>query len=311
MAYGQFSDDNRQGNFPPSFTQFAQTNGDESEFLALSHVVVDELCKCAAEQPLATGGHILVSCYESNGSPYMLMAMMKQRGGVSLDADYVPIEITEIDLSKVYQAARININDYLSDLTVRASTIEEDHTYLCFTGHNKGNAASGYFVKALGCIKGINSSRATLKVVDAVHQFFKENKDLGGLKTKARDTVVSYLYRMLNTGDEAKLSDIVHEVASIVPGGMQESVAGLHDYLNSEKIKIPEQFRVHQQTLKKKTRIKGEDPQWSLQFEQQILGGTSDSKIYYNREKQTLTINELNVDLIKRIESELDNRGNE
>lgn len=309
LTYGQFGEDNRQGRFPPSFHAFSLNNGEPDVFLDLSHTTLDELCACAADEQLSTGGHILVSSYVSNGAPYMLVAMIKQRGGVSLDENYVPIEITELDLSKVYQAARINLNGYSAAKIDDQEEDVDEHTYLCFLGQNKANAASAYFVRALGCVKGISASRATSTVIDAVQKFFKDNEQLRTLRSKARDATVNYLGRMLNAGTLATLEDIVHEVSGLVPGELRGHVEGLHNYLNNDTLKVPAQFTVDQATLKRKIRIKGEDAQWAIQFEQHILGESHDSKIYYNREEKALTISGLDENFITRIETELDSRN--
>jgi nucleoid-associated protein len=308
LTYGQFGENNRQGTFPPAFGAYTADVANPMIFLALSYSALDELCDCAAEELLATGGHILVSSYFLNGAAFMLVAMIKQRGGVVLNEDYVPIEITEIDLSKVYQAARININNYVA---AQVDELEEDaneRTYLAFLGQNKGNAASAYFVKALGCVKGISSSRATSTVIDAIQRYFKEDEQLRPLRSKARDQVVSYLQRKANAGNLASLDDIIHEISGLVQAEHRERVQGLLQYLNDDNRKVPSQFFVDEKTLKRKIRIKGEDAQWAIQFEQNILGEAPDSKISYNRERHTLTINELGDELVGKIETELNSR---
>lgn len=45
-------------------------------------------------------------------SSFLPVAMVKERGGMVLSADLEPTEITEIDLSKLHQAARVNLDRY-------------------------------------------------------------------------------------------------------------------------------------------------------------------------------------------------------
>lgn len=194
VTYGQFGDDMRQGRFPQAFQSYTDTPNDQAIFLQLSHTATDELAARAKEESLSTGGHILVASYVSNATSHLLVAMIKQRGGVSLDENYIPIEITEIDLSKVYQAARINLSSYAHAMrAAETSETEEeseiDRTYLCFLGQNKNNQASGYFITALGCTKGVASARATRGAIDAINKFFSSEK-LRTHKTRARDAVV-------------------------------------------------------------------------------------------------------------------------
>lgn len=312
VSYGQFGDDMRQGPFPAAFDAYTSNIADQNSFLQISHTALDELVAQAKDEPLSTGGHILVAQYTNDTTPFTVVAMIKQKGGVSLDKDYVPVEITEIDLTKVHQAARINLSRYKEVSATPPSTDEQgeddvDMTYLCFLGQGRNNQASGYFVKALGCTKGIASSRATQNAIKAVEKYFSEAA-LKKYRTKARDAVVTYLQKKLTTGENASLDEICHAASSCVPAEEQENVAQLKEFLNNEQNQVPAQFSVHESTLKKRIRIKADAGNWSIQFEQQILGTTPDSIICYNKESKTLTISSLTDQLIKSIETEIQSR---
>lgn len=314
VTYGQFGDDQRQGPFPSSFKGFASDSSNE-QFLSLSHLAVDELVNEASKQSFATGGHILASHYKSDGAPYFLVAMIKQRGGVTLDGDYVPVEITEIDLSKIHQAARINLNSYneahcAEDSEQSLGDDAKDHTYLCFLGNSKSSQASGYFITALGCTKGIASSRATRNAIDGIAKYFKK-PELRKYKTRARDAVIGYLQRQLATDQNATVEDICNAAVSCLLAEERVYADDIWEVLNNENSKVPSQFVVNENTLKSKTTIKSESDSWSIQFEHQILGADSSSVFYYNREKKSLTINELGTKLIETIETELDSRYTE
>ncbi|HWU44773.1 MAG TPA: nucleoid-associated protein [Bdellovibrio sp.] len=316
VSYGQFGDDMRQGPFPQQFKAYVDTpidkNGkrklsDEKRFLALSHTVVKELIEAAKDQPFATGGHILVAHYTSDNEPYMLIAMIKQQGGVTLDENYVPIEINEIDLKKVNQAARINIRRYLDVIDTPDSKDEEaeDKTYLCFVVQQKTVKASDYFTKALGCTKGIAAAKATSNAIAGVEDFFRATDLLKKYRSRSRDAVATYLQSCLDQNISATLEGICHVAVAHVHPDDIESVAGLKDHLNGEKCKVPAAFAVHGATLRSKIRIKVDNVQWSMQFEKQLLGVTEQAVFFYNEEEKTLTINSLPDDLVKRIETEL------
>lgn len=312
VSYGQFGDDMRQGPFPSEFHSYTADTSNADVFLQLSHTAVNELALGAKEELLSTGGHILVAQYTNDSIPYLLVAMIKQRGGVSLDSDYVPIEITEIDLTKVSQAARINLTRYAEVMGMPDEPLDEeegvDRTYLCFLGQGKNNQASRYFVTALGCTKGIASSRATQNAITAVEKYFSSS-ELRKHRTRARDSVVSYLQKKIATGENATLDEICHAANSCVPAEEQEATNGLKEFLNNEQNKVPTQFAIHASTLNKRIRIKGDAGNWAIQFEQQILGTVPDSVIYYNAEARTLTINALTDQLVKSIEAEINSRA--
>src|SRR3546814_19234867 len=89
--------------------------------------------------------------------------MVKERGGMVLSAALEPTEITEIDLSKLHQAARVNIDRYGAFLapangkaisTQHTSEDGTEKTYLCFINLTPQSAVAEYFVTALSCEMG-------------------------------------------------------------------------------------------------------------------------------------------------------------
>ena len=312
LSYGQFSNDMRQGKFPSEFDRYSSKPLDATAFIAMSHLAVDELADVSESESFSTGGHILVSYYLVDSKEFVLVAMIKQRGGVSLDKDYVPIAVTEIDLSKVHQAARINLSRYVEIAAQPASNnddddVAEERTYLSFVGQGTHNLASGYFVKALGCTKGISSSRATGNVISAVRTFFSRT-DLKPYRTAACNGVVSYLKKKLDAKENAVLNDLVYSAITTLTAGQGTVIDELKVFLNDERTKIPAEFAIHAPTLRKKTMIKGETANWTVQFEQGMLGLTANAAIVYNKDKKTLTFTNLGEKLVADIESELNQR---
>jgi len=320
VVYGQFADDGRQGPFPDRFSAYVDVCGDETEFIALTHLAMDQLVEQARDQTLATGGHILCAQYTSGASDFFLVASIKQRGGIQLDENYVPKAIQEVDLKTVQQAARINFVKFASvtaaaacaaagNTVVDAEDVEEvDSTYLCFISRGRDSQASDYFISALGCAKGVASGRATKNAIDYVGRFFRNNKELKPFAYKAKEAVVRYLQDRLADGKSARLDAICHVAIQHVPPDLVEEIAGLKGYLNDEKHRVPEDFTVNAKSLKEKTRIKGEAASWSLQFERGALGREATSDVYYDEGRKKLTLSNMNQELVDLIEKELQAR---
>jgi nucleoid-associated protein len=320
VVYGQFADDGRQGPFPDRFSAYANVCGDEAAFIALTHLAMDQLVQQARDQTLATGGHILCAQYTSGASDFFLVASIKQRGGIQLDENYVPKAIQEVDLKTVQQAARINFVKFASvtaaavcvtadNTVVDAEDVEEvDSTYLCFISRGRDSQASDYFISALGCAKGVASGRATKNAIDYVGRFFRNNKELKPFAYKAKEAVVRYLQDRLVDGKPARLDAICHAAIQHVPPDLVDEIAGLKDYLNDEKHRVPEDFTVNAKSLKEKTRIKGEAASWSLQFERGALGKEATSDVYYDESRKKLTLSNMNQELVDLIEKELQAR---
>ncbi|MBV4472428.1 nucleoid-associated protein [Pseudomonas siliginis] len=319
VVYGQFADDGRQGPFPDRFGAYVEVCGDETEFIELTHLAMDQLVEQARDQTLATGGHILCAQYTSGASDFFLVASIKQRGGIQLDENYVPKAIQEVDLKTVQQAARINFVKFASvtaaacaaagNTVVDAEGAEEvDSTYLCFISRGRDSQASDYFISALGCAKGVASGRATKNAIDFVGRFFRSKKELKPFAYKAKEAVVRYLQDRLSDGKSARLDAICHAAIQHVPPDLVDEIAGLKDYLNEEKHRVPEDFTVNAKSLKEKTRIKGEAASWSLQFERGALGREATSDVYYDEDRKKLTLSNMNQELVELIEKELQAR---
>lgn len=320
VVYGQFADDGRQGPFPNRFSAFIDVCNDEPEFIALTHLAMDQLVEQAGEQILATGGHILCAQYTSGASEFFLVASIKQRGGIQLDENYVPKAIQEVDLKTVQQAARINLLKFASvaaaaldvaaeNAAADAEDAEEvDSTYLCFISRGRDSKASDYFISALGCAKGVASGRATKNAIDYVGRFFRDNPELKRYAYRAKEAVVRYLQERLADGKSARLDAICHAAIQQIPPDLVDEIAGLKDYLNDDKHRVPEDFTVNAKSLKEKTKIKGEAPSWSLQFERGALGKEATSDVYYDEGRKKLTLSNMNQELVDLIEKELQAR---
>lgn len=323
VVYGQFADDGRQGPFPKSFTAFVDVQDDEAQFIALTHLAMDQLVEQASNQVLSTGGHILCAQYTSGTTDFFLVASMKERGGIQLDENYVPKEIQEVDLSKVQQAARINLVSFMAinaaaaaeDATdapaagpgenENAEADEIDSTYLCFISRGRDSQASDYFISALGCAKGVASGRATKNAIDSVARFFRDKKLLKGFGYKAKEAVIKYLGEQLAAGKSARLDAICHVAVQHVPADLVDEITGLKDYLNSEGRRVPDDFTVNPKSLKEKTRIKGDAANWSLQFERGALGKDPAADVYFDEARKKLTLSNLTTELVDVIEKEL------
>lgn len=310
VTYGQFGTDGRQGLFPDSFRQYTEANLNEISFLQLSHSAIDELIKTAREEALSTGGHILVSTYVQNNQPYSMVAMIKQKGGVVLNEEYIPTDILEIDTTKIHQAVRININRYKLDTGDNGidNGDGDDQNYLCFVGNSRSNSASAYFVKALGCTKGMASSRATGNAIRSVQKYFQNKGMSRKLSSKAKYAVIDYLTRKLEAKEPATLDEICHEILSQIPAEEMDKCSDMREYLNGEEGKVPEQFTIHPATLRKNAKIKGEASKWSLLFDITALGETEEAEIHYHTNSKSITIKDLPLKLILDIEKELAKR---
>lgn len=230
VMWGQFSDDNRQGLFPGTVKDFSSELTQEN-FMSSSLTAMKELLNQAKEEPLSTGGHICFFAFRSRQKPFLLVAMVKERSGLTLSEDLVPTSIVEIDLSKLHQAARINLQTYLEQTSEQRGSahgdinssepeaeveveVEEERAYLCFVDKGVGRSTvAGYFIRALGCERGVSSERATKAVIRAVRDFVKGNAEISTSAPYVRHKLIDYF----STKDDGSAITL-EAVAEVVRG---------------------------------------------------------------------------------------------
>ncbi|OZI23039.1 hypothetical protein CAL26_06025 [Bordetella genomosp. 9] len=311
--WGRFNTVNRGGIFPISFADNVSQLSQAPSFLALTHVAMDELIGQANERGFSTGGLILFAVYEGDDMMLrLLIAMIKQRAGITLDENYIPIGVTEVDMTKLHQAAQINISQYI-DVIAKQSIQEqigdgeeddEDANYLSFLSTRDNNAA-GYFIDALGCEVGISSAKATTRIFRAVEKFFDSNKSLKQYRRAAKEKLTDYLKEQLEKSEPASITDVCHALTSLVSANDAPHMDSLAEFLNGEKYKIPAEFHIHPTTLGRHYRVSLEPDGISLKFDRSLLGIEDNATIVYKKALKSLTINNLSESIIQKLDKEI------
>ncbi|MDR2188160.1 MAG: nucleoid-associated protein [Azonexus sp.] len=311
VYWGQFGTNRREGLFP-SRVQPLITDCTEAAFIAMSKVAMEELRSKASEENFATGGHVCFFVYRIQTSNFLLVAMVKERDGMILSADLEPTEITEIDLSKLHQAARINLDRYGTFLaptegetisTPEASDDSTEKTYLCFINRKSQSDVAEYFVEALGCEKGIASGRTTKAVVAEIRKYVKSTPEIKEKAPTVRLAVVEYLQTQRD-GAVVSLDKVVAVVRHAVGVDLEQHVNDLKTYLNSENVQIPDEFPVSATALRAYTRISGKASRWQINFENGALG-ECDAEIIYDAKEKSLKFTQLPPEMVAKVEETL------
>lgn len=307
VFWGQFGSNNREGRFPGS-VELLTASLDASTFLTVSKVAMAELEQAAAEESLSTGGYVCFVVYEVAGVDFLLVAMIKEKDAIRLDENMVPTEIREVDLSKLHQAARINLARYLEFIERGEEPEAEDdveRTYLCFINRNSRQDVAKYFITALGCEKGVSSGRATKLAVDSIKKFFSSHAELKDYTIPVRRAVIDHLYALPDQ-TEVTIEGLVAVVRLAVGEDRAEHIEDLGRYLNSDA-EVPARFAVSAKYIKSVTRITAQADGWKLSFDDTELSET-DGALIYNREDHSLRIARLPAETVRRIEDSLASR---
>ncbi|MBW8374456.1 nucleoid-associated protein [Stenotrophomonas sp.] len=308
VFWGQFGSNNREGRFPGS-VELLTSSLDAATFLTVSRVAMDELEAAASDESLSTGGYVCFVVYEAGGVNFLLVAMIKEKDAIRLDENMIPTEIREVDLSKLHQAARINLARYLEFIERGEEPDAEDETertYLCFINRNSRQDVAKYFITALGCEKGVSSSRATKLAVDSIKKYVSSRAEIKQFATQVRRAVIDHLYALPDQS-EVTIPGLVAVVRLALGENNADHIEDLGRYLNADA-ELPERFAVSAKFIKSVTRITAQAGGWKLSFDDTELSET-DGALIYNRQDHSLRIARLPDDTIKRIEETLASRG--
>jgi len=313
--YGTFRTGDGSGAFPGCFNTYTDSAApDDTQFMALTQVAMNELYRKAESIHASSGGYLLFADYSNAQSRFFIIAMIKQKEGIRLSAVLEPEELTELDMNRLYQAARINFGK-LSAYLAAPEADRQELSYLSFVSPNAGKTASGYFVTALGCAPGAASARATDTLVKESVAFFRNNTDLKPFRKRFKDNLLAYLSRKEEAEESVKLSEVEEIARQFMPAGepgqVDEMVCALISHLNSEEHAVPVEFPVNKAALKKHTHISYSADNWDIKFERHALGITDAAQIYFDRENNRITIKDLPDSLIEKIREELENRPEE
>jgi len=310
--YGTFSRKDATNQFP-NYTESFIEDKTESNFFAFSIRGLEEITREAGRQQSSTGGYMVFSYY-SNGKmqAFLLIAMIKNKNALKINQDLELEDVIQIDLSKIHQAARINLDKFQKSKAALGDSHNEieDGTsnYLSFVSPRPNRDASGYFISGLDCKDGVRPTVATDNAFKCVKAYCNDKKELKSFRNQMNDSLVKYFEECLETEKLATLPGIEHAIRQAIPAEHHASLEDFIEHANNEKWQIPAEFNVSRDKLKKYTRIRSKTDSWELNFKRKALGVTDNSDLYFNEETGKLTIR-CSEDLKKQITEELNDRN--
>lgn len=308
--YGVFKEElTERGPVPDAIESYTSLKKPSTQnFIDLTVEIMNKLAKEAEKQLWSSGGIIVFADYIREGVHFFLVTMIKQKEGIRLSAKLEPELLEQLDLTKINQAARVNFDKFIK--YQNSSEIDKnDLSYLSFISTTAQQTASGYFILALGCDKGINSNKATKNLPSEVKKFFDKHEVLKEHARYFKNDVITYLANKSESGQPAKLSDIAtmaYKHMTYVDEDVREKLStDLISHLNSEEVRIPVEFNVSRSGLNQILNVKYKGDGFGFNFEKALLGTTGDADICYNPENGSLTFTKLPKDAIQSIESAL------
>jgi|GEM_PF-6863975 len=308
VSWGAFEDEPDIYPFKAKLINFVQSDddtqntkiGEDAHFVKLSKYIVKALKDKIEDKPFATGGYIVVAYYsdEESSAPYFLIAMVKDKQGVTFDADLRVVEIQQIDLTKLHMAAQVNVSKLQSQ--------NEDEACLGFMKGASSTEVAEYFAKAIGCrdlIKNNDSVRSVFNIVNEVC-------DDGGIDYDRKEDVVRAVHGMLHDSVNAPvdLKNVELFVNELLPKKLHDDFDAL---CNVEGYPVSSTFKPTAAILKKQIQCTLKAPRWKMTFEREIFGHITDqgATIRFNPEDSSLTFLNLPEKAIKEIKQMLADKG--
>lgn len=307
--YGIFSEGEGRGAFPDAFESYAEEEQPSDEqFMALSQTAMERLYQQASSLSAASGGYIVFADLESQVVRQYLVVMVKEKPGLTLTESLHPEELMELDLSRVYQGARISFGK-LADYQIADDVDKQEIRYLSFVSPSSVKATAGYFVTALGCEAGTQASRATDAVLREGKRLFRETEGLCVNREAFESELFGHLDWKREEQEPVTVSEIAHLVQQHIPTTMADSADDIVDQfvvrLNSDECQVPPEFPVHSATLNRHTHISGQSTSWQLTLERGALGTDPAAQVCYDREQGALILHNVPDTMKEQIEEEI------
>lgn len=225
--------------------QLQEYRSGKINFVTLSHLLLDRLHKLLSEDQalkLGTGGLIVLIEYEESQKDFLLITMIKEKSAITFDKKNFNLEeILSVDLDKLHEGARFDINKWENDSEPYISFIKKSHKL------------SDYFKESINCIGFTHTSTYTTTVHDCLTGFAEAQQwdDPTKKEKKAllREYFIQSLDRKTNNG---KPTVYLKELsAQLTPEEPDE----FYNYIRAQEIEVSDEFQPDNATVRRWKRI--------------------------------------------------------
>lgn len=243
-------------------------------FIEYTHQAMNVLKYYIDQASKATGGYMIFVHYTLFGSDFMLIVMLNNVSGITVDAKLGINTIDYLDISKLHLAARIDLSLWQDD--------PQSGRYISMIRGKEGNKLSDYFRKFIGSDETINSKEETSELLNAVSQFCDTKIENDESKSQFKKKATEFCLDQADKGQNVVLKDFSDYVAD-------NAVDDFMNYVNNEHFNLTEEVAPNKTVIRRFNKISGRNQQVSITINEEALGDT----IIYDAEKETLTLSDL------------------
>lgn len=243
----------------------------ELDYLAFSQAVARLLKNQYVEAGVVEHGFLLLAEYKQTAVDYLLISYIPVREGMMVQADLSVQRATQLDLSKIQLAAKINLTEYQS--------ASESFDYLSFIRGRSGSKAIDAFLSFLNCEEKINSKKSTEHLIHAIQGVVHEADLEPDTAEEVRQVAYDYCEDQWRKGEQIAIQALETQLK-------EKGDVSLQEHLKAKEIELPEAFPADKTALRRLVRFQGQGGGVSVGFDQKELG----SRVQYDPDKDTLTI---------------------
>ncbi|XZG69031.1 nucleoid-associated protein [Chitinibacteraceae bacterium HSL-7] len=268
-GYGRFEED--EDNFPmPRFVrQYAIEN--DIDFMAFSRLAMQHLEARAADEPLSSGGYVLIARVTDHDHDCIIFALVTEVIGMAITGDFELVDSPQLDLDNLRVAGRI-------DLTALADGTER---YISFL-KGRGDVAS-YFKLFLGCNDVRLALKETQKLVQGLAQFAETEAIHGNERDALFERAHQYLDERGDEHEPLALDELVRRAYPDAPERLGHALA-------DETLELSDGFVPDRRAIKPLRRFAASGESWKVEFDRASLRSGA---IIYDRDREMLILTEL------------------
>lgn len=250
LGYGDF--EKETGLFEQKLTSF---HANEMDFITFTLSAMIQLKKAIKDKSLATGGYILFYKYEENRIPFLVIAMLKNKGRFNFDDNLDLTDVQTIDLDHLHIATRINFKKW----------DENEEHYISFV-KGRSNNVTDYFKAFIGIDDEnyTDSKENTGDLYRATTVYCEQNAYSMETENAVRQHLYDRAMEKYNSGQPIT----IQEVANIID---PENPEKFHNFANSDECNLPGEIYVDRKEARRLVNISGGDKLVRVSFKTEAL----------------------------------------
>lgn len=266
-------EDGDAGEFPELLQQWLSQ---QMSFLDYSQAAARLLHQQLEKHGILEEGFLLLAHYQHMTNDFLTVGFLPSKDGVTIGPDLAVDKSSQLDISRVQLAARIDLTELKLD--------PDSRSYISFIKGRAGRKVSDFFLDFLGCSERVNAKAQTQQLVDQVQAYAQVESLPNEAAVAMRKQVYDYCDEQWQQGEQVRVKDLSEQLRGSVPS--ERSFADFSREQTPEEMRLHDEFPADKSTLRKLVKFSGQGGGLSVGFDQGMLG----ERVKYDPATDTLTV---------------------